>query len=121
MHVIEHLLPEGTQARPTLWHWDVHAPNLFVPKGRVTSLFDKQDTWVGPLCLQAQCPRLVEYNGELVTRLPETYDALEDEDEKQRVRTQVENSIILWTYETETRNTNLVLHDARQVNQARTR
>lgn len=54
-------------------------------------------------------------------RLPESYDALEDEDEKSRVRTQVEKSIVLWTYETETKDTNPILHDILHIDQGRTR
>lgn len=53
-------------------------------------------------------------------RLPESYDAL-DEDEKLRVRTQVEKSIVLWTYETETKKTNPILRDIMHINQGRTR
>ncbi|KAH8719343.1 kinase-like domain-containing protein [Phaeosphaeriaceae sp. PMI808] len=121
LDVVEYLLPKGDQIRPTLWHWDIHAPNIFVHEGHITSLIDWQDTWVGPLFLQARHPRLVDYNGELMMRLPESYDALEDEDEKMRVRTQVEKSIVLWTYETETKNTNPILHDILHINQGRTR
>lgn len=54
-------------------------------------------------------------------RLPESYDALEDEDEKLRIRTQVEKSVVLWTYETETKNTNPILHDVLHIVQGRTR
>lgn len=53
-------------------------------------------------------------------RLPESYDTLED-DEKSRVRTQVEKSIVLWTYETETKNMNPLLHDILHIVQGRTR
>lgn len=53
-------------------------------------------------------------------KLPESYEALEGE-EKLRVRTQVEKSLVLWTYETETKSTNSVFYDLSQVEQARTR
>jgi hypothetical protein len=86
MDLIEYLLPEGDLSRPTLWHWDIHAPNIFVDNNRVTSLIDWQDTWIGPLFLQARHPRLVDYNGELMLKLPQNYNALEDE-EKMRVGT----------------------------------
>ncbi|KAH6723680.1 kinase-like domain-containing protein [Leptodontidium sp. MPI-SDFR-AT-0119] len=121
LDVAEYLLPKGDQIRPTLWHWDIHAPNIFVHEGHVAALIDWQDTWVGPLFLQARHPRLVDYNGELMVRLPESYDALEDGDEKTRIRIQVEKSIVLWTYETETKNTNSILHDILHINQGRTR
>ncbi|KAH7406540.1 kinase-like domain-containing protein [Phaeosphaeria sp. MPI-PUGE-AT-0046c] len=121
LDVAEYLLPRGDQIKPTLWHWDIHAPNIFVHKNHVTSLIDWQDTWVGPLFLQARHPRLVDCNGELMMRLPESYDALEDEDEKLRVRKQVEKSVVLWTYETETKNTNPLLHEILHIVQGRTR
>ncbi|KAH9217470.1 kinase-like domain-containing protein [Leptodontidium sp. 2 PMI_412] len=121
LDVAEYLLPKGDQIRPTLWHWDIHAPNIFVHEGQVAALIDWQDTWVGPLFLQARHPRLVDYNGELMVRLPESYDALEDGDEKNRIRIQVEKSIVLWTYETETKNTNSILYDILHINQGRTR
>ncbi|KAH3976280.1 hypothetical protein HBH52_118710 [Parastagonospora nodorum] len=119
LDVAEYLLPKGDHVRPTLWHWDIHAPNIFVSENHVTSLIDWQDTWVGPLFLQARHPRLVDYNGEVMTRLPESYDALEDEEEKLRVRTQVEKSIVLWTYEIETKKTNPILHDILHIVQGR--
>jgi hypothetical protein len=121
LDVAEYLLPKADQIRPTLWHWDLHAPNIFINKGHITCLIDWQDTWVGPLFLQARHPRLVDYNGELMLKLPESYDALEDEDERKRIQTQVEKSIILWTYEMETKNTNPILYDILHLNQGRTR
>lgn len=120
MDVVEYLLPEGDEIRPALWHWDIHAPNIFVHKDRITSLIDWQDTWVGPLFLQARHPRLVDYNGELMLTLPKSYDALEDE-EKQRIQTQVQQSIVLWTYEMETKKTNPILHDMWHMKRSRTR
>jgi hypothetical protein len=54
-------------------------------------------------------------------KLPESYDALQDEDKRKRIQTQVEKSIILWTYEMETKNTNPILYDILHLNQGRTR
>jgi hypothetical protein len=62
-----------------------------------------------------------DYNGELLLKLPKSYEALEDEDEKLRVRTEVEISIFLWTYETEPKNANPILHDILRTKQGRTR
>ncbi|KAL9097474.1 MAG: hypothetical protein Q9165_000370 [Trypethelium subeluteriae] len=105
LDVAEYLLPKGEYIRPTLWHWDIHAPNIFVREDRITSLIDWQDTWTGPLFLQARHPRLIDYNGEVILKLPEDCATMEDEDEKRRVRSQVEKSIVLWTYESETERT----------------
>jgi hypothetical protein len=54
-------------------------------------------------------------------RLPENFNALDNEDEKARIREQVEKSIVLWVYETETRKSNPVLHDIFHIYQGRTR
>jgi hypothetical protein len=54
-------------------------------------------------------------------KLPESYDALENEDERKHIQTQVEKSIILWTYEMETKNTNPILYDILHLNQGRAR
>ncbi|KAF2235720.1 hypothetical protein EV356DRAFT_522818 [Viridothelium virens] len=121
LDIVDYLLPKGEQTRPTLWHWDIHAPNIFVRGDQITSLIDWQDTWAGPLFLQARHPRLIDYNGEVMLKLPENYTALEDEDEKMRVRTQVEKSIVLWTYETETKMANPILYDILHIYQGRTR
>lgn len=106
--------------RSTLWHWDIHAPNLFVTNGRVTGLIDWQDVWAGPLFFQAQYPRLVRYTGEVMLQLPESYEGLTDEAEKARLRSQVERSIIQWIYEDETRTQNPILHDVFKLPQWRT-
>lgn len=106
---------------PTLWHRDIRAPNIFVHQDRVAGLIDWQDTWVGPLFFQARQPRLVNYSGELMMKLPESYDALEDESEKRRLRSQVEKSNLLWKYETESKEKNPILHDRSQIKQSLTR
>lgn len=95
LKISDYLLPEGDLVRPALWHWDIHAPNIFVQGNRITSLIDWQDVWVGPLFLQARHPKLVDYNGEVLLKLPSNYESIEDEEEKSRVKTQVERSIIL--------------------------
>ena len=107
-----HILPKDKRlSRPTLWHWDLHSANLFVEGNRITSLIDWQDTWAGPLFLQFRHPKLVDFNGELLLKLPENYESLEEGDAKARIRTQVEKSIVLYTYETETNRRNLLLSE----------
>ncbi|KAH7377624.1 kinase-like domain-containing protein [Pyrenochaeta sp. MPI-SDFR-AT-0127] len=85
LDVAEYLLPKEDHSRPTLWHWDMHAPDIFVYESHFTSLIDWKNIWVGPLFLQARRLRLVEYNGELMMRLPKSYDTCEDEDEKLQI------------------------------------
>lgn len=39
LDVVDYLLPSNPELiRSTTWHWDIHAPNLFVDGDRVTSL-----------------------------------------------------------------------------------
>lgn len=71
--------------------------------------------------LQARRPRLVEYAGDLELKLPVGYEGIEDAEEKAAVRNRVEKSIVLWTYDAETRDSNPVLHDMARVAQARNR
>ncbi|KAI9663120.1 MAG: Phosphotransferase enzyme [Bathelium mastoideum] len=121
LKVTDYLLPKDVQTRPTLWHWDIHAPNIFVCGDQITNVIDWQDTWVGPLFLQYRHPRLINYDGEVTLRLPEHYSTLVDEEDKKRIRAQVEKSIILWTYETETKRANPIIHDVMHIYQGRTR
>lgn len=67
--------------------------------------------WIGPRFLQARHPRLVDYNGELMLKLPDHYEASEDKDEIERICKQVEKSIILWAYENKTKSTDPFLQD----------
>ena len=85
----------------TLWHNDIHASNIFVSKGRVTSLTDWQAAWMGPLFIQARQPRLLDRSGELLLKLPENFKELEV-DEQNRLNEQVSTSILLHVYETHT-------------------
>lgn len=43
-------------------------------------------------------------------RFPQHYKALQDEVEKARIRDQVEKSIVLWAYQSDTKRLNQVLH-----------
>ncbi|ETI26769.1 hypothetical protein G647_10214 [Cladophialophora carrionii CBS 160.54] len=110
--VADALLPKKRDlVRSTLWHWDIRASNLFVRNGQITSVIDWQDVWAGPLFLQARHPHLIRYNGEVMLKLPPKYEGLADEAEKARIRAQVEKSLALWVYESETRKSNPILHE----------
>nr|POF05967.1 altered inheritance of mitochondria protein 9, mitochondrial [Quercus suber] len=95
--------------KATLSHWDLRAPNVFVEDGEITSLIDWQDTWVGPMYLQERRPQLVEYNGEIMLRLPDYYEAMEDREEKAQLTNKVERSILYWYYGRETQRKNPAL------------
>ncbi|TVY47711.1 Altered inheritance of mitochondria protein, mitochondrial [Lachnellula occidentalis] len=122
LRIVPYIFPKTKKlSGSTLWHWDMHSANLFVEGNRITSLIDWQDTWAGPLFLQFRHPKLVDYNGEVLLKLPEIYESLEEGNEKARTRNQVERSIILYTYETETDENNPLLSEILRVPQGRTR
>lgn len=121
LSIAPYLLPEEKLTRSTLWHWDIHSSNLFVDGNRITCLIDWQETWAGPLFLQYRHPKLVDYNGQVLLRLPEGSESIEDANEKARVRTQVESSIVLHRYETETKEVNPLLGEILYTRQGPTR
>lgn len=121
LDIVPYLLPQEPRLTgSTLWHWDLHSANLFVKGNQITSLIDWQDTWAGPLFLQFRHPKIVDYNGQVLLRLPENYESLEG-NEKARTRKQVEKSIVLYTYETETDKTNPLLSEIFRIPNGRTR
>jgi len=110
--ISSHLAPRKTKlSRPTLWHWDIRPPNMFVINGQITSIIDWQDAWIGPFFLQARRPPIVDHHGDLMLRLPEGYEDIADRDEKARITKQVESSILLWCHENETKVQNPELHE----------
>ncbi|KAK0109425.1 Phosphotransferase enzyme [Cadophora gregata] len=121
LRMVPYLLPKKKElSKSTLWHWDLHSANIFVEGNRITSIIDWQDTWAGPLFLQFRHPKLADYNGEVLLKLPDDYEILEG-DEKARTRNQVEKSIVLYHYETETESVNPLLSEILRIHQGRTR
>ena len=109
LEVASFLIPQDTDmAASTLWHNDIHAGNLFINEGRITSLIDWQAAWMGPFILQARQPQLLDHEGEILLKLPENFKDLEI-DEKSRLREQVSSSILLYIYETHTATHNPLL------------
>lgn len=87
---------DPTLNKATLSHWDLRAPNIFLEDGRISALIDWQDAWVGPLFMQERRPQLIEYHGEMILRLPDYYESMEDKTAKAKLRDRVEKSIMLW-------------------------
>ena len=67
LKVAQHIRPkENFLLASVLWHPDLHGQNLFVHPKRPTEIvgvIDWQSTILGPLCLQARHPALVEFEG----------------------------------------------------------
>ncbi|RJE20973.1 hypothetical protein PHISCL_06683 [Aspergillus sclerotialis] len=99
LKVAPYLLPSDPEVvAPHLWHTDLHAANIFVENGHISSVIDWQGTWTAPLILQARHPRLVDYDGDIILRAPANFKDLEP-DAKSKVRDQMTKSIILYLYE----------------------
>ena len=102
--ICSHLIPKAPRfTRPTMWHWDIRPGNLFAQDARITGIIDWQDVWIGPYFLQARRPQLVNHHGEMILRLPDEYETMEDPNEKAKVADQVERSILLYCYNLETK------------------
>lgn len=84
---------------------------MFVEDGKVACLIDWQDTWVGPLFMQERRPQLIEYHGEIMLRLLDYYEAMEDKEAKVKLTDKVERSIIYWYYGQETQVKNPALQE----------
>ncbi|KMP03699.1 LOW QUALITY PROTEIN: hypothetical protein CIRG_03391 [Coccidioides immitis RMSCC 2394] len=115
LQVAPYLLPtdDPNLITSTIWHTDLHASNLFVDKGHITSVIDWQEAWTGPLVLQGHHPHLVDYQGDIILEPPPNFKDLEL-NEKAQLKKQIASSIILYLYEQQTAklnpNLNRVLH-----------
>ncbi|KAH9205444.1 kinase-like domain-containing protein [Leptodontidium sp. 2 PMI_412] len=104
-----YILPKDERmVRSTLWHWDLHASNLFVKDDQVTCIIDWQSNWAGPLFVQYRYPKIVHYAGEVVLRLPEDYESIEG-NEKVKASRQVERSLVQYLYGAKTKKKNPLL------------
>lgn len=77
LDVAPYLLPDEPEVvAPYLWHSDLHAGNIFVDQGHISSIIDWQGTWAGPLILVARHPRLVDYHGDIILKAPANFKDL---------------------------------------------
>jgi hypothetical protein len=121
LDISPYIIPKDERmSRSTLWHWDMHAPNIFVKDDQITSLIDWQSSWAGPLFLQYRYPKLVNYTGDIMLRLPENYKSM-DKTEQDRVETQVEKSLVQYFYEMETKKVNPILVEVNDIPHGTTR
>ncbi|GAQ45724.1 hypothetical protein ACLA_024740 [Aspergillus niger] len=97
------LLHKYAKVAPHLWHTDLHAGNLFIQNGRLSSVIDWQGQWIAPLVLQGCPPKLVHYDGELIFEKPENFDDL-DAQEKSRIRKCIGKSMVFYLYQLRIKN-----------------
>ncbi|KAJ8111744.1 hypothetical protein OPT61_g5732 [Boeremia exigua] len=114
LSVVAQLLPKEPELlAPSLWHRDLHPGNLFIHDGKISSVIDWQSCWAGPLILRARTPRLLDYSGEMMLKLPPLYEAMPD-DERRAVKSKVQQSLQVYSYERETAVRNPRLNQVRR-------
>lgn len=121
LKIAPYLLPTDPDLLTSnLWHKDLHSGNIFLEGGHITSIIDWQRAWAGPLFTQARHPQLIDYQGEVMLKFPDSYKDL-TEDKKIPIRKQVASSIILHLYENFTAKANPRLSKVFSVEHGRTR
>ncbi|EAW12144.1 uncharacterized protein ACLA_061040 [Aspergillus clavatus NRRL 1] len=110
LSVTPHLLPQDEDLLGSfLWHTDLRTPNIFIDDhGNITSIIDWQSTWAGPLLLEGRHPHFLDYNGEIILKLPDNFKQL-DEEAQAATKDQVVRSIIVYLYEQYTAKRNPIL------------
>ncbi|KAF2010202.1 phosphotransferase enzyme family protein [Aaosphaeria arxii CBS 175.79] len=95
---VPHLIPrDPTMTCPRFWHPDFHAGNIFIDEqNRISSIID----WP---------PLMLDYSVERRLFFPDNFKTL-NEDEKNEIRYQVSQSILINSYETATAKINPVIH-----------
>ncbi len=107
--VVSSLLPDNPVLLSSrLLHRNIHDGNLFVNGDKITSVIDWQSAEAGPIVVRARAPRLLDFNGKIMLKLPENFKEL-DETEKERLSHQVSMSILTYIYESETAKQNPML------------
>lgn len=107
--------------RSALWHTDLHSSNLFVDgEGHITAVIDWQESWAGPLMLQAKASPLVNYEGEILLKRPENFHTLDDE-QKAQVKKQISKSTLLQLYLLEIKERNRGLAEVFDLDHGKTR
>lgn len=105
--VIPYIVPQDADlARPRFWHPDFHAGNIYVDDdGNLTAIIDWQGAWTTPPFIGINPPSILDYGVEMLMKLPENFKSLDDGD-KEKLRYQVSQSILITAYETRTAKMN---------------
>jgi hypothetical protein len=83
------LPPEKELHRPTLWHHDLHAGNIFVEKNQIVSIIDWQASTIIPLFLTCGIPKFLRMDGPLLYDLPPATNLTAREKEETLARYQL--------------------------------
>jgi hypothetical protein len=109
--VIPYIVPKDWElVSARLWHPDFHAGNIYInDEGQISSIIDWQGAWTTPVFIGANPPLLLDYSVEMLMNLPDDFKQL-DEVTKDRLRHQVAQSILIYSYETETAEKNPLMN-----------
>ncbi|KAF2746697.1 hypothetical protein M011DRAFT_477924 [Sporormia fimetaria CBS 119925] len=102
LKVATQILPKDTSlTKPTLWHPDLHAGNIFVDPAQPTkilNIIDWQAVNISPLFLQARHPALLAFEGPIPEDLkpiplPDNFDNLSPEEQYQAKKLRAAQSL----------------------------
>ena len=81
---------------------------MFINQNRITSVTDWQGVWAGPLLLEAEPPKPLKCQGDVMLERPQNFEDLAD-DEKAQIEQQISESMLsqLYLIENEKRNPRL--------------
>lgn len=92
------------------WHPDFHSGNIYIDdNSKISSIIDWQGAWISPLFIGPNPSELLDYSVEIMMKLPDNFKDL-DEPEKERLRHQVSQSILIHGYETESARENPLMY-----------
>jgi hypothetical protein len=121
MSAVPEIVPKDPELiSPRFWHPDFHAGNIYVDElGKISSIIDWQGTWISPLFIGANPPIMLDYSVEMMMKLPENFKQL-DESIKEKLRYQVAQSILIYSYENRTAKENPLMHKVMRHRQGKT-
>ncbi|CAE7207584.1 hypothetical protein P3342_011188 [Pyrenophora teres f. teres] len=102
LKVATKILPKDSKLfKPSLWHRDLHANNIFVDPSnptKIVNIIDWQAVNISPLFRQARHPPLIEFEGPLPAglkpiKLPDGYDDMTEEQKKEARALQIAQSL----------------------------
>ena len=119
--VIPDIVPRDEDStRPRFWHPDFHAGNIYVDdEANITAIIDWQGAWITPPFLGINPPSVLDYGVDMLMKLPDNFKSLDD-DEKERLRYQVSQSLLITAYETKTAEINQINHKVMRLNHGQT-
>ncbi|KXT03389.1 hypothetical protein AC578_3947 [Pseudocercospora eumusae] len=119
--VIPDMVPRDEDlTRPRFWHPDFHAGNIYVDdEDNISAIIDWQGAWITPPFLGINPPSVLDYGVDILMKLPDNFKSLDD-NEKERLRYQVSQSLLITAYETKTAEINQINHKVMRLNHGQT-